>query len=126
MCGGPENSNSVTCHNEVVLLSTENPKSGMLNKDEVSTGDAEDDLCLSLLELAANNDLAGFKREVERGAKVDAVGSWYGRQNGTNQMVLEQRTPLMIASMYGSVNVLDYILNYYRTCGGDINRSCGS
>ncbi|GBG67234.1 hypothetical protein CBR_g84897 [Chara braunii] len=81
---------------------------------------------ISLLELAANNDLDGFRHAVEvEGAQVDELGSWYGRQNGTNQMVLEQRTPSMIAALYGSVDVLSYILSFFDACGCDINRKCG-
>eukprot|EP00249_Psilotum_nudum_P020889 c27885_g3_i1 orf=264-2603(+) len=95
----------------------------MVVKVEVS-GDTSDSSFL--LELAANNDLLEFKRAVGAGAKVDGVGNWYSRRNGTSQMGLVQKTPAMVASMYGSVEVLHCILNCYMTCGGDINKSCGS
>ncbi|KAH7301235.1 hypothetical protein KP509_23G017000 [Ceratopteris richardii] len=80
----------------------------------------------SLLELAADNDLEGFQRAVkEYKLKVTGIGSWYGRQSGKNLMVWEQRTPAMIASLYGSVDVLKYILSIYED-SGDINVKCGS
>ncbi|KAJ7279870.1 hypothetical protein O6H91_Y373100 [Diphasiastrum complanatum] len=68
-------------------------------------------ICSSLLELAAENDLNGFSRVVEEGAALDEPDSWYGRVIGsTYQMATEQRTAMMIASLYGSVEVLTYIL----------------
>jgi hypothetical protein len=51
---------------------------------------------------------------------------WYGRKHGTSQMVLEQRTPVMIAALFGSVDVLNYTLSTYATHGLDINSGCGS
>jgi hypothetical protein len=79
-----------------------------------------------LLELASNNDLESFRWHVEKGSvKVDAVGKWYTRENGTRKMALEERTPLMIAAMYGSLDVLKYIVEMYAKVGGDINKACG-
>lgn len=78
----------------------------------------------SLLELAANNDLEAFKRSIERDPMaIDEVGLWYGRQKGSNQMVLKHRTPLMVAATYGSVDVLKLILSL---SGDDVNRTCSS
>uniref|UniRef100_A0A1D1Z2G1 Zinc finger CCCH domain-containing protein 24 n=1 Tax=Anthurium amnicola TaxID=1678845 RepID=A0A1D1Z2G1_9ARAE len=86
------------------------------------TVETEDDS--SLLELAANNDLEGFKGLIERDpSAIDRIGLWYGRRKGSNQMVLEQRTPLMVAATYGSVDVLKLILSL---SAADINRCCGS
>lgn len=80
-----------------------------------------------LLELAASNDLIGFKQAVEEdGSAIDEISFWYGRQNGSKQMCLEQRTPLMIAALYGSIDVLNYILSAYAMCGIDVNLECGS
>ncbi|KAF8396158.1 hypothetical protein HHK36_017771 [Tetracentron sinense] len=77
----------------------------------------------SLLELAANNDLEGFKQSIDCDASaIDEIGLWYGRQKGSKQMVLEQRTPLMVAATYGSVDVLKLILSLSKA---DVNRSCG-
>ncbi|KAI3446463.1 hypothetical protein Pfo_003128 [Paulownia fortunei] len=84
---------------------------------------AEEDAFASLLELAANNDLEGFKNYVDREpSSVDEVGLWYGRQKGSNQMVLQHRTPLMVAATYGSIDVLKQIISLPEV---DVNRSCG-
>lgn len=77
----------------------------------------------SLLEKAANNDVEGFKRLVECDpSAVDEIGLWYGRVNGSKQMVYDQRTPLMVASMYGSVDIVRLIVSVANI---DLNRSCG-
>lgn len=77
-----------------------------------------------LLELAADNDVEGFKLNVESNPNVvNEIGLWYGRQLGARGMVLEYRTPLMIASMYGSLDVMKVILAQAEV---DVNRSCGS
>ncbi|KAI5057312.1 hypothetical protein GOP47_0027327 [Adiantum capillus-veneris] len=79
-----------------------------------------------LLELAADNDLEGFQMLVEKGnCKVDVVGPWYVRRNGSRQMVLEQRTPAMIAALYGSLDVLKYIVKHYCLFEGDIDQRYG-
>ncbi|XP_050368212.1 zinc finger CCCH domain-containing protein 66-like [Argentina anserina] len=77
-----------------------------------------------LLELAASDDLDGFRSAVEvDGRDVDEVSYWYGRRVGSKKIGFEERTPLMIAAMFGSMNVLNYIL---QTCRVDVNRACGS
>ncbi|CAK9165082.1 unnamed protein product [Ilex paraguariensis] len=77
----------------------------------------------SLLELAASNDIDGFKRSIERDpSDIDEVGLWYGRQKGSKQMVLEHRTPLMVAATYGSMDILKLILSLSEA---DVNRSSG-
>ncbi|KAL2923690.1 Zinc finger CCCH domain-containing protein 30 [Bienertia sinuspersici] len=77
----------------------------------------------SLLEVSANNDVEGFKRLIEDDPSgIDEVGKWYVRKKGSRQMVNEHRTPLMVASMYGSMDVLKLILSLSIT---DVNRSCG-
>ncbi|XP_039006653.1 zinc finger CCCH domain-containing protein 30-like isoform X2 [Hibiscus syriacus] len=82
-----------------------------------------EDTFASLLELAANNDVEGFKRSIENDPSgVDEVGLWYGRRKGSNQMVSEERTPLMVASMYGSIDVIKLILS---SLVADVNRVCG-
>ncbi|XP_057506699.1 zinc finger CCCH domain-containing protein 30-like [Actinidia eriantha] len=82
-----------------------------------------DDTFASLLELAANNDVEGFKRFIERDlAGFDEIGLWYGRKKGPKHMVLEHRTPLMVASTYGSIDVVKLILS---VSNSDINRTCG-
>ncbi|KAJ4977740.1 hypothetical protein NE237_008520 [Protea cynaroides] len=118
MCGGPEHLKSTSSPSP---SSSEETKS--TTKDMNSLTIETDDSFASLLELAANNDLEGFKRSIERDASaVDEIGLWYGRQKGSKQMVLEDRTPLMVAATYGSVDVLKLILSLSEA---DVNRSCG-
>ena len=81
--------------------------------------------CSVLLELSASDDLAGFKIEVEqKGLDIDGANYWYGKRIGSKKMGFEERTPLMIAAMFGSTHVLKYIietgkLNVNRVCGSD-------
>ncbi|KAK8546221.1 hypothetical protein V6N13_067445 [Hibiscus sabdariffa] len=83
-----------------------------------------EDTFASLLELAANNDVEGFKRWIEHyPSGVDEVGLWYGRHKGSKQMVNEERTPLMVASMFGSIDVIKLIL---LSSDADVNRVRGS
>ncbi|KAK6145513.1 hypothetical protein DH2020_022333 [Rehmannia glutinosa] len=80
--------------------------------------------CSKLLELAATDDLAGFKHEIEeRGCDIDEVSFWYGRSFGSKKMGFEERTPIMIACLYGSTDVLNYIIGTGKV---DVNRACGS
>ncbi|KAI3760399.1 hypothetical protein L1987_50794 [Smallanthus sonchifolius] len=77
-----------------------------------------------LLELSAGDDLEQFRLLVEHeGLDVDDSGLWYGRSIGSKKMKFEERTPLMIASMFGSKQVLQFILGLDRV---DVNKSCGS
>lgn len=77
-----------------------------------------------LLELAALDDLDGFITAVEQSTyPIDEPGLWYTRRIGSNKMSYEPRTPLMVASQYGSTNVLDYIL---RSGQSNINGVSGS
>ncbi|KAG6433268.1 hypothetical protein SASPL_104876 [Salvia splendens] len=80
--------------------------------------------CSKLLELAAADDLAGFIREIEeRGVDVNASRFWYGSSLSSKRSGFMERTPIMIASLYGSTNVLNYLIE---TCKVDVNKSCGS
>ncbi|KAJ6310118.1 hypothetical protein OIU76_014950 [Salix suchowensis] len=47
---------------------------------------------------------------------------WYGRRKGSKQIVLDQRTPLMVAATYGSIDVLKLILDHIKA---DVNLPCG-
>lgn len=78
-----------------------------------------------LLESAACNDLSGFKSLIEEEGldTIDHSGLWYGRRLGTTKMGFEERTPLMIAALFGSKEIVDYIIS---TGLVDVNRSCGS
>lgn len=80
--------------------------------------------CSALLELAASDDLNNFRCEVEeKGSDVDKADFWYGRGIGSKKMAFEERTPLSIAAMYGSIQVLKFIIE---TSKVDVNRACGS
>ncbi|KAL5748095.1 hypothetical protein ACOSQ2_025392 [Xanthoceras sorbifolium] len=77
-----------------------------------------------LLELTASDDLVGFITAVEEeGHGIDEPGLWYGRRIGSRKMGFEERTPLMIAAMFGSKDVVSYIIGTGRV---DVNRACGS
>ncbi|WCJ29171.1 Zinc finger CCCH domain-containing protein 66 [Euphorbia peplus] len=77
-----------------------------------------------LLELSASDDLIGFRRAIEEeGCDVDEPGLWYGRIIGSKRMGFEERTPLMIAALFGSKDVLRYMLGTGRV---DVNKRCGS
>ena len=82
-----------------------------------------EDTFASLLDLAANNDIEGFKRLIEHDPSgIDEIGLWYGRKKGSKQMVNERRTPLMVAATYGSIDVMKLILSL---SDADVNRPCG-
>ena len=82
-----------------------------------------EDTFASLLDLAANNDIEGFKRLIEHDPSgIDEIGLWYGRKKGSKQMVNECRTPLMVAATYGSIDVMKLILSL---SDADVNRPCG-
>lgn len=77
-----------------------------------------------LLEFSAADDVIGLKNAIENeGCDIDGVGLWYGRNVGSNKLGYEERTPLMVAAMYGSLDVSAYILGTGRV---DVNRSSGS
>ncbi|KAK3013594.1 hypothetical protein RJ639_008412 [Escallonia herrerae] len=119
MCCGSERLNHVLPLTPLSHSSTDCRGTTKMNHLTVETEDA----FASLLELAANNDIEGFRRSIERDPSgIDEVGMWYGRQKGAKQMVLEHRTPLMVAAMYGSIDVLNQIISLSEA---DINRSCG-
>ncbi|MQL41490.1 ankyrin repeat domain-containing protein, partial [Escherichia coli] len=76
------------------------------------------------LELSASDDFEAFKREVEeKGLDVNEAGFWYGRRIGSKKMGYEKRTPLMIASLFGSTRVVKYIIETGRV---DVNLPHGS
>ncbi|KAG2671608.1 hypothetical protein I3760_13G005000 [Carya illinoinensis] len=117
MCSGPERSESSSTPSVSTVETTSNTKD--MNSPTVQA----EGYFSSLLDLAANNDVAGFKRSAEKDASlIDEVGLWYVRQKGSKQIVLEHRTPLMVAATYGSVDVLKFILSH---SGVDVNFSCG-
>lgn len=74
-----------------------------------------------LLELAADNDVEGFERLACDLSLFAEIGVWYSYQKDSKHMVLEQRTPLMIAARYGSVDIVRLIIS---SPGVDVNRVC--
>lgn len=124
MCG-PDKLITDSCYSEKQFALEANSELGVDGQSDALGGDLRaSSSCL--LELAAENDLEGFRRHVEVGScKIDVVGPWYARRNGSRQMVLEQRTPAMVAALYGSLDVLKYILQHYALFGGDIDQACG-
>ncbi|XP_012475739.1 zinc finger CCCH domain-containing protein 66 [Gossypium raimondii] len=77
-----------------------------------------------LLELSASNDLIGFRRAIEEeGYDIDESSLWYGRRMGSKKLGFEERTPLLVASMFGSKDVINYII---KSGCVDVNRACGS
>ncbi|KAK2970615.1 hypothetical protein RJ640_013490 [Escallonia rubra] len=115
MCGGPEQSNSTSSQSRI----ENTPNTQDMNQLTVETEDSFS----SLLELAANNDFEGFNRSIARDASaIDEIGVWYVRKKGSKQIALEHRTPLMVAAMYGSVDVLKLIISLPEV---DVNLSCG-
>ncbi|WVY89254.1 hypothetical protein V8G54_034768 [Vigna mungo] len=57
------------------------------------------------------------------GQDVDGVGLWYGRRAGSKKITYEERTPLMVAATFGSLDVSAYILGMG---GVDVNRASRS
>ncbi|XP_057953454.1 zinc finger CCCH domain-containing protein 30-like [Malania oleifera] len=118
MCSGPEKLNPQTPSSSSPL-ETDTVRKNMNNHTEmVNTNNSFS----SLLEFAANNDVEGFKKCIECNASaINEMGLWYGRQNGSKQMTFMHRTPLMVAAMYGSVDVVKLILSLSEA---DVNQSC--
>ncbi|MFS7945944.1 putative ankyrin repeat-containing domain-containing protein [Helianthus anomalus] len=67
--------------------------------------------------------IEGFKWSIEKDpSSIDEVGLWYVRKKGSKQIVLEHRTPLMVASTYGNKSVLKLVVSQPK---GDVNFTCG-
>ncbi|XP_040994590.1 zinc finger CCCH domain-containing protein 30-like [Juglans microcarpa x Juglans regia] len=116
MCSGPEQSKSSSTPSGITVDTTS------YTKDMNNLAAQTEDSLFSLLDLAANNDVEGFKRSAEMDASIDEAGLWYVRQKGSKQIVLEHRTPLMVAATYGSVDVIKFIISH---SVADVNFSCG-
>ncbi|KAF5752659.1 CCCH-type zinc finger protein with ARM repeat domain isoform 1 [Tripterygium wilfordii] len=119
MCGGPERSKSSSSTSPSAVEAS--PKSD--SKDMNNSTVKNDNRFSCILELAADNDFEGFKQSIEQDPSlINEFGPWYGRQKGSKQIVLDHRTPLMVAATYGSLDVLQLILSYSEA---DVNLSCG-
>ncbi|XP_057978663.1 zinc finger CCCH domain-containing protein 30-like [Malania oleifera] len=128
MCGGLEQSKSTSSPSSASSQSPAtptfpSPENKSNTKDMKHLTVETEDSFSSLLELAANNDLEGFQRSIEHDSSaIDEIGLWYGRHKSSKQMVLEHKTPLMVAATYGSVDVLRLVLTKSEV---DVNFSCG-
>ncbi|GMI81714.1 tandem zinc finger protein 9 [Hibiscus trionum] len=99
-------------------------QSGLIMEGESRKEDGVPQKFSVLLELSASNDLIAFKTAVEEeGYGIDEPSLWYGRRLGSKKMGFEERTPLLIASLFGSKDVVNYIVESGRV---DVNRACGS
>ncbi|XP_004500271.1 zinc finger CCCH domain-containing protein 66 [Cicer arietinum] len=109
------------------MCSGSSPKpspSGLIEEHEYERQEELHQKVSALLEFSATDDLMAFKDAVEKDDHgVDEVGLWYGRKIGSKEMSYEERTPLMIAALFGSKGVLSYILGTGRV---HVNRRCGS
>ncbi|XP_057826800.1 zinc finger CCCH domain-containing protein 30 isoform X1 [Cryptomeria japonica] len=123
MCGGPEHPEPCSvCGTGTTGVPDKDNNNVRVNKLKDVGG-----VYSSLLESAANNDLISLEQILKEDVlKINEASFWYGRKHGFNQMALEQRTPVMIAALFGSLDVLNYILTIYSTYGFDINHKCGS
>ncbi|XVF12767.1 hypothetical protein REPUB_Repub08aG0147800 [Reevesia pubescens] len=119
------------CYGSELLKHTSTPTTSNISFEDSRPSNVDmnhltvetEDTFASLLELAANNDVEGFKRSIERDPSgVDEVGLWYDRQKGSKQKVNDERTPLMVAAMYGSIYVIKLIIS---SSDADVNRVCG-
>lgn len=123
MCGGPDKSKSLSTSSSSSSSAAEGSTSNTV-KDMKNLTVRTDDSFSSLLEHASNNDFEDFKVALDSDASlINEVGFWYVRQKGSNQIVLEHRTPLMVAASYGSIDILKLILSYPEA---DVNFSCGT
>lgn len=114
MCGGPDCSKTTSSES---IETNSNPEE--MNHLTVTTEDSFS----SALELAADNDVEGFKQLINQDASsINQIGIWYSRQKGSKHIVSEQRTPLMVAATYGSVDVVKLIVSHPEA---DVNFSCG-
>ncbi|XP_052727028.1 zinc finger CCCH domain-containing protein 30 isoform X1 [Vigna angularis] len=118
MCRGPEKSESLSTPSSSAV------EGSTRAEDMKDLTVCPEDSFSCLLELASNNDFEDFKLALDSDISlINEVGLWYVRQIGSKQIVLEHRTPLMVAAMYGSVDVLKLILSCPEV---DVNFSCGT
>ena len=80
---------------------------------------------VSLLELASNNIVSSFREAILVGVDIRVREQWYCRQNqnGLTRMVIAERSPLMIAALYGSLDVMSYLLSLPHV---DVNEASSS
>ena len=116
MCGSLEQLNTKT---------TIPPSSEEIRTMDCLTGVVGSECSFSvLLEFAADNDVEGFQRSmtISDVSLVGEVGLWYGRRKCSKHIVVEHRTPLMIAAKHGSVDFVKLILSLLEV---DVKLFCG-
>ncbi|KAF5738377.1 CCCH-type zinc finger protein with ARM repeat domain isoform 1 [Tripterygium wilfordii] len=119
MCGGPERSKPSSSTSLSAVETSPNFDSKGMNNVTVKN----DDSFSCILELAADNNVEGFKRSIEQDPSlINEFGPWYSRQKSSKQIVLDHRTPLMVAATYGSLDVLQLIVSLSEA---DVNLTCG-
>ncbi|XP_020573925.1 zinc finger CCCH domain-containing protein 30-like [Phalaenopsis equestris] len=92
----------------------------------VSGASMASDVVAELLELAASDQLIRFRHVAAREpAAVHIAGHWYGRCPLSSSMTILQRTPLMVAAAFGSLNVLHFIISLSAAMDVDIDFRCG-
>ncbi|KAG7574552.1 Ankyrin repeat-containing domain [Arabidopsis suecica] len=120
MCCGSDRLNQIVSSSPISFEDNNLVTNTDMNHLTVET----EDTFASLLELAANNDVEGVRLSIERDPScVDEAGLWYGRQKGSKAMVNDQRTPLMVAATYGSIDVIKLIVSL---TDANVNRACGN
>jgi hypothetical protein len=101
MCGGPEHPKATSvCDTTTTSLQEKDNDVAVVDKKSCKIK-VVGKIYSILLELAAENDLLGFQQAAnENVLNIYEASFWYGRKHGTSQMVLEQRTPVMIAALF--------------------------
>lgn len=119
MCGGSEKLSSKALAPSASPPSKPSLQRNMSNPTETMKSDHS---FSRLLELAADNDVEGFKQCICDTSAICEVGLWYSFQRLSKKIVLQHRTPLMVAAEYGSVDVVKLILSLTKA---DVNLACG-
>ncbi|KAH9789809.1 zinc finger CCCH domain-containing protein 56 [Citrus sinensis] len=119
MCGGSEKLSSKALAPSASPPSKPSLQRNMSNPTETMKSDHS---FSRLLELAADNDVEGFKQCICDTSAICEVGLWYSFQRLSKKIVLQHRTPLMVAAEYGSVDVVKLILSLTKA---DVNLTCG-
>ncbi|KAM4097709.1 hypothetical protein ACJW30_07G022200 [Castanea mollissima] len=105
----------------VQVVPSGNVPTGFIMGNEFERQDR--DIISNLLELLGSDDLIGFKSSMEEEFHdIDEASLWYRRRIGSKMMGFKQKTTLMIATMFESKGVLNYILE---TSFVDVNQASG-
>ena len=83
----------------------------------------DSDIISNFLELLGLDDLIGFKSSMEEECHdSDEANFWYRRRIGSKKMGFKEKTALMIATVFESKGMLNYILE---TSFIDVNQASG-